>query len=1351
MTTNIQFTNIGKLDRSNGAVWRSWMRVLFDAHGLSHLISDRLIKKGGWLYTASVRTLEYADPSRRTGAPAPTVQVPAASWAEELYPAASRHQVLSTSRSPGGVGDGSGSRAGAGGGSADPPEQRSSPPSGESEVESIADPADDDNADANRAKATVRAASSILRDAAGIPLPPDSPPDSRPDSARATKADLDAKFVAYITAAFEADPSNAASILTLLGKAKKPDGSDSELAKIKKGTAFMRAHISPHLLPEFEFYETPRQIYDTVLGWDLDRRFSTIPVLRRQLQDLRMSPLEPPMDFFHRAKVLIQQLDSVGEYISEYDGVSRMIAAAVHERFAPLRAHFSMVRAEDLTFQDVVNRFEALKVSNMALPPDHLYFPPCMRKSKTPIPSYAMHEHTPPYGGRGTVGEELQLEVEADAARAGLEAEVEVEVTSPRKGKATSSLPAGSFTLSCAASCLLVLLVPLLALILLHRPVPLRSTRRFAHSWCFGQLEFPSLPGLLNYGTSVLDIPEMTRCEGKAVRQSFPQSTREVHAPLQLVHLDIMGPFSTKGLRGEYYTLVLVDQYSGYAAVVPIARKSMAPTVIQTILIQRLKEEMQTKEDLIGGADTAVNSDPDLDEDDALQVSPPLVVVDRPGEHNMVLRTRPGADRANRSEVGEPGTVHPPDPIHSTQRTDAIIPPRLHSGSLVDVGGAMTDCPVLDNPLFEPDTQPLAGSLPIMTSPIDCAVGVEAKRMDEYGVAGSIGPVHSFGSYSPGRDIPGWGLPAGLLSTGAPVPLDVLGAPGESEYSLSPNSSGALTPVSPAPSSPLTTAMFGHLPLAPSESLGPRRSARLAAQGGDIPILSATTLDIRSDPAASPSSSSHHPIPAFITHSTELDYATAMAPDNLEREQWRLAMKEELASLEAHHTWLLTPRTNQKVLDTRWIFTKKLGTNGEVVRYKARYVVKGFMQRPGLEYSDVYAPVTSKTTLRVLLAAVAARNMHIKQVDIKTAFLLGELEPELGLFCSQPEGFEVKGEGLWHYVLTYVDDFLICVQNLSLYRALLKAMEDAGWTYKELGTPEQFLSLDMQVTVDDKERCTQIILSQHSDITDLCWEIFDFTTAKETYSTPMVSGDFTSDAVKSKLLPNNKLYISLIGSFIYLSTCTRPDIAFAVSTLSRFSANPTEAHWKAAKRLLIYLRDHRYLKICYKSGAGSELTVFSDSSFGECKLSRRSQTGVAILSAGSLISWSSKRQITPAVSTGEAEYQALATTAREAIWLKYLRADMGFPSSVVTIQCDSTGAISWTGDWKLEPKAKRIDVIHHYIQCLVDDGRVKVVYVNTKENKADPFTKGLAPGPFWDHVKMHGMVTYKDPISPSKA
>eukprot|EP00798_Chlamydomonas_sp_ICE-L_P005304 gene5304-biopygen12348 len=1283
--SNIQFTNIGKLDRSNGAVWRSWMRVLFDAHGLSHLISDRLIKKGGWLYTASVRTLEYADPSRRTGAPAPTVQVPAASWAEELYPAASRHQVLSTSRSPGGVGDGSGSRAGAGGGSADPPGQRSSPPSGESEVESIADPAGDDNADANRAKATVRAAGSILRDAAGIPLPPDSPPDSRPDSARATKADLDAKFVAYITAAFEADPSNAASILTLLGKAKKPDGSDSELAKIKKGTAFMRAHISPHLLPEFEFYETPQQIYDTVLGWDLDRRFSTIPVLRRQLQDLRMSPLEPPMDFFHRAKVLIQQLDSVGEYISEYDGVSRMIAAAVHERFAPLRAHFSMVRAEDLTFQDVVNRFEALEVSNMALPPDHLYFPPYMRKSKTPIPSYAMHEHTPPYGGRGTGGR---------GAAAGGGGGRSKGRSGGRGGGGGGRPPA-------------------------REPLKCSQCGKTGHLVATCWELHPELRRKPSAGTSgapagaASPAPPCTPEEYKALCAQLV--LRSAGVPLsaraaQLWH-ERFGHPGNDSLR-RLVAEGMVDGLPLNVAQVVVSR--------DCVFFEEYDHPpapghmVYDGGPLIGGADTAVNSDPDLDEDDALQVSPPLVVVDRP----------------------------------------------------------------------------------------DCAVGVEAKRMDEYGVAGSIGPVHSFGSYSPGRDIPGWGLPAGLLSTGAPVPLDVLGAPGESEYSLSPNSSGVLTPVSPAPSSPLTTAMYDHLPLAPPESLGPRRSARLAAQGGDIPILSATTLDIRSDPAASPSSSSHHPIPAFITHSTELDYATAMAPDNPEREQWRLAMKEELASLEAHHTWLLTPRTNQKVLDTRWIFTKKLGTNGEVVRYKARYVVKGFMQRPGLEYSDMYAPVTSKTTLRVLLAAVAARNMHIKQVDIKTAFLLGELEPELELFCSQPEGFEVKGEGgvklicklvkslyglkqapriwaktvrellvkfgfrpsrfdpalyiwqdpagLWHYVLTYVDDFLICVHHLSLYRALLKAMEDAGWTYKELGTPEQFLSLDMQVTVDDKERCTQIILSQHSAITDLC-KRFDFTTAKETYSTPMVSGDFTSDAVKSKLLPNNKLYISLIGSFIYLSTCTRPDIAFAVSTLSRFSANPTEAHWKAAKRLLIYLRDHRYLGICYKSGAGSELTVFSDSSFGECKLSRRSQTGVAILSAGSLISWSSKRQITPAVSTGEAEYQALATTAREVIWLKYLRADIGFPSSVVTIQCDSTGAISWTGDWKLEPKAKHIDVIHHYIQCLVDDGRVKVVYVNTKENKADPFTKGLAPGPFWDHVKMHGMVTYKDPISPSKA
>ena len=110
------------------------------------------------------------------------------------------------------------------------------------------------------------------------------------------------------------------------------------------------------------------------------------------------------------------------------------------------------------------------------------------------------------------------------------------------------------------------------------------------------------------------------------------------------------------------------------------------------------------------------------------------------------------------------------------------------------------------------------------------------------------------------------------------------------------------------------------------------------------------------------------------------------------------------------------------------------------------------------------------------------------------------------------------------------------------------------------------------------------------------------------------------------------------------------------------------------------------------------------------------------------------------LSTAEAKYQALSSAAREIMWLKNLFRELGFPILIPTLQCDSVGAISWCGDYKLEQKAKHIDIIHHYVKDLVNDGRLKVVYVNTKDNMADPFTKALPMSDFWSFVKRHGIV-----------
>jgi len=240
---------------------------------------------------------------------------------------------------------------------------------------------------------------------------------------------------------------------------------------------------------------------------------------------------------------------------------------------------------------------------------------------------------------------------------------------------------------------------------------------------------------------------------------------------------------------------------------------------------------------------------------------------------------------------------------------------------------------------------------------------------------------------------------------------------------------------------------------------------------------------------------------AYISAPTELSYKAAMDPSNPERDQWMLAMKDEVEFLRAHGTWVLTsvpPR--KRILSGRWRFVKKMGISGLVERYKARFVVQGFLHRPGVDFSEVYASVSYKAELRVLLSAITHRKMFVRQLDIKTAFLNGVLEPDLDLYCHQPEGFRVLGpdgsplvcklvkslyglkqaprawsqlvkkvltahgfvmsrsepalyyrqdsSGGWTYVLTYVDDFIVALDDLVLYTLLIKAMEAAGWEMK---------------------------------------------------------------------------------------------------------------------------------------------------------------------------------------------------------------------------------------------------------------------------------------------------------------
>jgi transposase InsO family protein len=465
-------------------------------------------------------------------------------------------------------------------------------------------------------------------------------------------------------------------------------------------------------------------------------------------------------------------------------------------------------------------------------------------------------------------------------------------------------------------------------------------------------------------------------------------------------------------------------------------------------------------------------------------------------------------------------------------------------------------------------------------------------------------------------------------------------------------------------------------------------------------------------------------------------------------QEWRDAIHNELDAHEKYNTW--TPAVLPKgktIIDTRWVFK----TKADGVK-KARLVARGFQEE---ELYNVYSPVARMPTIRMMLAKAVQEKWSIKQLDVPTAFLNGELNVEV--YIKPPQGVSTNvevfklnkalyglreapkcwnqrfddfavsngldrsrndfclytGKDIW--LLIFVDDILVAGKYEKVVERLKKE-----FNAKDLGVPRHFLGTVLVCEGDT------ISISQESFIEKILGR-FRMEDCKGA-NTPM-EPHFQIDSSEEIV---DVPYRELIGSLMYISMISRPDITYATSYLSRFLDRPTNQLWKAGKRVLRYLKMTKELALTYtRNSALEEINAYADADWAADKSDRKSVSGSAIFYGGKLIQWTSKKQQTVALSTAEAEYIAAASTASEMIYVRGVASDLSRGREVPAhLLVDNQSAISLIESYENSKRSKHIDIKAHFIKDLVSKKVINIKYIPTDDNVADIFTKPLSLGKF---------------------
>ena len=447
------------------------------------------------------------------------------------------------------------------------------------------------------------------------------------------------------------------------------------------------------------------------------------------------------------------------------------------------------------------------------------------------------------------------------------------------------------------------------------------------------------------------------------------------------------------------------------------------------------------------------------------------------------------------------------------------------------------------------------------------------------------------------------------------------------------------------------------------------------------------------------------------------------------------------------------------------------------------------MQKFGEHYNLTFAPTPKLTSLRLFVAYAMFRRWTITQLDVVCAFLIPKLPISQKIYMRPPTGIKLptgysllllralyglhQSPRLWNaeinatlkslgfeptdadpcvytmsdetkviaIFLIHVDDCLVAAEKDLAAKIAKQLMSIYEMTSQ--GTPTWVLGLGIDY---DLERGVAR-LSQKAYVQSMIvkYNMSDCNPAKTPAATERLIAAHAplpkQEAADMKNIP----YRNLVGTLMYAMVCTRPDIAFAVIQVAKFSNNPSKKHWTAAKRILRYLKGTQEYGLTYTRASEFDVQGFSDSDWAGDLDTRRSTSGYVFTVLGSPLSWCSRLERPVSLSSCEAELVSLLQGGKEAIWIRKALKSYGFPCDrPMVLWEDNQGCIAIaTNQRGMSSRTKHVATRYFAIRQFVEDGEVEISYVSTEEQLADIFTKPLGAEIFMRLVVALGLLPRK--------